>query len=310
MNRYTQLLKPLARLLVLGLALKASAGLAEGLKKGTSACTDPTSCSFYDVPLGTPGTQRALPGDLKPIPPMNSIADSIKTTHSAPKRRGNDKQKNMAPGNLPAFYYTVDRASIQTSDKVVYVPSRTTEILKGLRSGDILLSIVEQSVKASPNVPTPIRAFIVRGPFKGGIVLGRASLDKDLKRVLFDFDRLRLPNQDAVYTLKATGLSPSGQVGLEGDYHSESGRFFVGELVAATAAGYADATIARQQNALGNFVQEPSVSNAAKSGLVTALSKSADRFAEGARSAPEWVEIPGYQELQIIVQEDPISNGG
>ena len=76
-------------------------------------------------------------------------------------------------------------------------------------------------------------------------VLGSAIFDKELKRILLTFDHIRTPKNETSYALKATGLAPNGQVGLEGDYHTQEGIYFAGEILAATAAGYADATNAR-----------------------------------------------------------------
>jgi hypothetical protein len=166
-------------------------------------------------------------------------------------------------------------------------------------------AVVDQEIKASPSVPTPVRAMAISSRYKGSYFLGEATLDKELKRVLFHFSKLRIPESDQVYGLSATGLSTRGSVGLEGEYHSQAGKFFIGELASATAAGLLDTTISRQQTSFGGYVQEPTLSNSAKGGAVTALSRTADRMAEGFRQAPEFTEIAGYQEIQIIIQDDP-----
>jgi hypothetical protein len=149
----------------------------------------------------------------------------------------------------------------------------------------------------------------VGGPFKGGLFLGEATLDRELKRILFNFTKLRLKDQDAVYTLKAAGLSPRGSIGLEGEYVSQTGKFFIAELASAAAAGFVDSTVNRNQTTFGTYVQEPSLANSGKTAAVTALSKTTDRMAEAARSAPEYTKVPGYQEIQIIIQDDPVESG-
>ncbi len=176
--------------------------------------------------------------------------------------------------------------------------------------GDILEASLEQSVKASSTVPTRVRARITRGRFKGAFVLGMATFDRELKRILFAFERLRLPANDATYALKATGLAPSGQVGLEGDHHTQEGPYFAGEIVAAAAAGFADATTQRTQTALGTYQTEPTLANAGKQGAVQALSKTAERFAERSRTAPEYTEIEAGREIQIIVEQSPTEASG
>ena len=209
-------------------------------------------------------------------------------------------------GNLPAFYRHVDRSNFQSSsDNEFDVAQAIGAKLPGLRSGDLVHAVIDQSIKASPSVPTPIRAMIIQGPFKGCFFLGAATLDRELKRVLLQFTRLRRPGTDQVYQAQATGLSLNGQVGLEGNYESQAGKFFVAEFAAGAVAGFADATTQRSQTSFGTYVTEPSLANAGKQAGVNALGKTAERFADQARSAPEWTELTGYQEIQVIIESDP-----
>lgn len=220
-----------------------------------------------------------------------------------------DHKNNRELTNLPEYYQGIDRSHIEASEKSVFVPKSGSPKLKGLKAGDIIWAIIEQEVKASQSVPTPVRAIAISGAFKGGVFLGEATLDRELKRVLFSFSKLRPKNNETTYLLKASGLSPQGSVGIEGEYTNQTGKFFIAELAAAAAAGYVDATIARTQNVQGNYVQEPSLGNSGKVAAASALSKTTDRMAENARSAPEYTHINGYQEIQIIIQDDPVESG-
>ncbi len=207
--------------------------------------------------------------------------------------------------NLPDYLQNVDRKGMKASDKVVYVPQNSGVRLGSVKSGDIFQAVVEQKIKASPSVPTPVRATVLSGRLKGGFFVGEATLDRELKRILFSFNKVR--SQDGkVYQVKAAGLSPQGSIGIEGYYNSQAGTYFLGELASVTAAGVLDSTINRNQTSFGTFTQEPSLANASKAGAVTALSRTADRMAEGARQAPEYTEAEGYQEIQVIVQDEPI----
>ncbi|MBU6374589.1 MAG: hypothetical protein KGQ59_01215 [Bdellovibrionales bacterium] len=221
--------------------------------------------------------------------------DSIKITRSAPL---------YETSNLPTYHRGIDRSNVKASDRVVYVPQNASVRLGGVRTGDIFRAVVDQEIKASPSVPTPIRAMVTSGTLKGGFFVGEATLDRELKRVLLTFTKVRT-TAGKIYNVRASGLSKAGTIGLEGEYHSQAGKFFVAELASATAAGFLDATINRSQNAFGTYSQEPSLQNSAKAGVVTALSKSADRFAEQSRQAPEYTSVDGYQTVQIIVQDEP-----
>jgi hypothetical protein len=208
--------------------------------------------------------------------------------------------------NLPNYYIATNGLREDYDEDIAVVPERIIGAeLSGLKAGDELEAVLEQSIKASPSVPTPIRAQVTSGRFRGAYFLGTATLDRELKRIVISFERMRLPGQEVTYTVKASGLAPNGQVGLEGDFHSQEGLYFAGEVLSATAAGYADATTQRYQNLIGNYEVEPSVGNAAKQGAVSALSKTADHFAERSRNAPEYTEIEGGREIRIIVQENP-----
>lgn len=282
---------------------------ADSGKRGKSICTM-GDCGLKDVPNPSP-----QPKDEVRIlePPQSKVQegpqDPQKKSVLRPKSKKITPQKKPLRGevgNLPAFYSHVDRKGFQSSGENEYdVAQAVGAKLPGLRSGDLLQAVIEQSIKASPSVPTPIRAMIIRGPFKGSFLLGTATLDRELKRVLIEFTQLRRPNTDQLYRTKATGLSMIGQVGLEGAYESQAGKFFIGEFAAGIAGGFADATTQRNVTPFGTYATEPSLANAGKQAGVNALSRSADRFAEGARSAPEWTELTSYQEIQVLIESDP-----
>lgn len=206
--------------------------------------------------------------------------------------------------NLPGYYQGIERLGMRATDQVMFVPKNAAVHLNSVKSGDVFHAVVEQKIKASATVATPIRAMIISGALKGGFFVGEATLDRELKRVLLTFTKVR-SQSGSVYALKASGLSPEGSIGLEGEYHSQSGTFFVAELASATAGGILSATINQNQTSFGTYVQEPSLANTAKTGAVTAMAKSAERFAQDARQAPEYTELAGYQAIEVIVQGDP-----
>ena len=278
--------------------------------RGQSTCeSDPTSCQWRA--LNSTVTNGATP-----------MRDQLTTSKASPSTKGNasasttkghlktarvtDSLKSYVPGNLPEHHLSQNKSPPTTDGFVLVADKPPGALLQGVRPGDILNASLEQSIKASASVPTPIRATIESGKFRHATLLGTATLDRELKRILLTFDRLRLAGSEISYALKATGLAPNGQVGLEGDHHTEAGTYFAGEILAATAAGYADATTQRSQNMMGGYQIEPSVQNATKQGAVTALSKTADRLAEQSRNAPEYTEIEAGREIQIIVQETPM----
>lgn len=217
--------------------------------------------------------------------------------------------KDFKQSNLPLYYQGVTFENCKASGKSVVSVSNTSVKMKGLKSGDVVRAVIDQEITASSTVSSPIIAIATSTRYKGSSFLGEATLDQELKRVLLVFHKLRLKENDQVYSLKAAGVSLSGKVGLTGNYHSESGKFFLAELASALTAGLLDSTINRQQTTFGGYVAEPSLVNSVKTGTVTALSKTADHSAESLRRSPEYTEVDGFQEIKIIIQDDPVEVG-
>lgn len=215
---------------------------------------------------------------------------------------------SVSPGNLPAFYVSLDRSDFESATNVsVMPPKQAGGILPGLKPGDVLKTELGESILASPSVASPIRVRVLEGAFKNAILLGEATLDKDiLERVLINFTRIRLPGKEITYQFKGSGHETGGKVGLLGSYHSDELGYFAAEMLAATATGFADSTIERNQNMLGNYQASPSLSNSAKQGAVTALGKSTDRFAEKSRNAVGYTEVKGPLEVLVYVLDEAV----
>ncbi len=304
-----------ARLLILSLLFFSTAATAEAPKRGRVLC-EGTACAVgigpEDGGQATDDTSAALTHHEignESAPALIAKKTNQKKGNPIEIKKKKEPEKFEAETlftNLPSFYQGIDPTGIQASEKVVFVPKTSQAHLKNLRPGDLYSAVIEQEITASPSVPTPIRAIVTGGPDRGAIFLGEATLDPELKRVLLRFSKLRLKDPNTVYDLKATGLSPEGSIGLEGEYHSQSGKFFLAELASAAVSGFVDSTIDRSQTALGTYVENPSLSDSAKAATVTALSKTTDRMAENARSAPEFTHIPGFQEIKILIEEDPV----
>ena len=165
------------------------------------------------------------------------------------------------------------------------------------------MAFLDQALTASPSVKAAVRVELIddRCPYKGAFLLGEATLDKDInERVLLDFNKLRIPGKDLSSNLKASGHSIGGEAGLLGEFHSNEAMYFGGEFLAAGAAGFADATIQRNQTAFGQYQTVPGVDTAAKGAVVNAMSKTADRFAEKQRQQPGYTTVRGGQRVYVL----------
>ena len=281
------------------LLLNSSPSFAGALPHGTSVLDE------SNVSGNTP---RDIPFDSHANRKLGEVTDGIKPGPKTETVKTIRLSTEHTYSNLPSYAISPGTREFQANDaSVLIVKSKVN--LPGVHLGDLFNGVINQEIKASPSVPTPIRAFILNGNLKGGYFVGEATLDKELKRILIDFTKLKT-TAGAVYSVLAKGLSLSGSIGIEGEYHSQAGLFFAGELASATAAGILDSTINRNQTTLGTYVQEPSLSNSTKTGAVTALSKTTDRMAEQTRQAPEYTVSHGDTEIQIIILDEPTEISG
>ncbi|WP_413578598.1 hypothetical protein ACLVWU_08680 [Bdellovibrio sp. HCB290] len=167
---------------------------------------------------------------------------------------------------------------------------------KKIKPGDVVMAELKEPIIAFPDSKTPVRAVVRWGDLRGVILLGEASLEKNSKNVAINFDRLVSPQEKEVFPMK-------GYVLAEGTHHTNEERYFLAELLSAAAAGFVDAGINRSQNAYGNYVEEPGVNTSSRKAVGAAASKSAERFAERARNAPEWTLIKSNTTVQVLVVE-------
>ncbi len=293
--------------LLFSLFLLSHAGWSLPPKKGTSICFD-QSCEYKDIPLGMQEEQK-IKQKSNPVVSPDPILKEIKIEkHRKPKKNKTIAIKIIPQEivtNLPSYYQGYQKTSAKQQESVMYVPPKLFQKLEEVHIGDVFQAVIEQELEVSSQVKQPIRALLITGPYPRGMVLGEASLDLELKRVLLNFNQIRLPDSQKVFQLKAVGLSQNGTLGIKGEYHSDLGTFFIAETLSAFAAGMLDSTIQRNQNAFGAYTTEPSLGNSAKTGAVTALSKTTDRFAEKVKNTPESTTVTPWQEIKIMIQEIP-----
>jgi len=209
------------------------------------------------------------------------------------------------PGNLPAeLMVSISSSSIE-ENPVILPPNKTNITFARIKSGDLISATIEESAFAFLDSKTPIRALITTGTLKGSILLGEASLEKNSKRIVIDFKKYRSPNSQELYSIQASVMDYKGILGLEGKLVSNEDKFFLAEFLAAGAAGYADATISRDQNVFGNSIEARNEDTFAKKAIVSALSKTADRYADKIKQSPEFSILQGPIQIQVLVIDQP-----
>jgi len=222
--------------------------------------------------------------------------------------KGKKKTKHntfVVNGNLDTEILVVN-SSFRAEDNQIILPSSPKVVrLRGLRIGDVVKAEIPESLFAFPESKAPVRARVIKGEQRGSLFLGEATLEKNSKRILIEFKKYRPERSQDDYQLSASVLDSSGVLGIEGKYVNQEPKFFAAEFLAAGAAGYADASIQRNQNVYGNYVEAPTADTVSKKALTSALSKTAERFAEKIKSASEYSILEGPIEVQILITEQP-----
>ena len=224
---------------------------------------------------------------------------------SVPGRRPVARSSEIYVGNLPVEYRSAVRLAARSSESPVILPATPTRSgLAALAIGSVIEAEISESLIAFPKEKSPVRALVKRGPLKGSVFVGEAKLEDNSKRIVIEFRKFRLAKKSDVYTLLATVLDQMGIMGLEGNYHTGETKYFSAELLAALAAGYADAGVERTTTAFGTTQEPATAANAGRKAVSHALSRTADRFAEKVRSASEYSILRGPISVQLLVTED------
>lgn len=191
---------------------------------------------------------------------------------------------------------------------IVSNQSAVLEVVRSLKAGQIHTAIISQSLIALHEAKSPVAATVTLKSGEAFTLIGEATLERNTKRILVEFTKLRRSRTSEVFDLKAHALDSFGVFGIEGEHHSGASKFFLAELLSAAAAGYADSSVNRSQNVLGQTIEENSADTNSKKAVATAMNRTADRFAEKVRLAPEFSVLRGPSVVQIIFLDQPTRN--
>ena len=209
--------------------------------------------------------------------------------------------------NLPKYLAVVDRREFRIDAPLSIQPaSKSYDKLPGIHSGDRLDAVIMENLTVSANSAVPVSAEILEGPLKGGLFLGEAVLEDDLKRIRIDFKSLRLPKTNQTVMITATAMRKGGEYALEGDFTASDTKFLAGQVVAGTAAGFVGTTLERPTPVAGPFYETPNLANAGKNAIIGGLAETAKRMGERATRAPGYTILKGPIEIQVLVLGDAI----
>lgn len=254
---------------------------------------------------------KELPGEELYVAPSivetkTAEANVISTqTSSKPKLLKRATPLVQSSSNIPSEYLaSAGRQS--TASELIQPPKGASELFRGLRIGDNLKLNIDHSVIAFSDEKSPVVAYAHAGSLKGYKFIGESYLEPNTKRIFINFTRLIQGHQ--MFNFKGVGVATNGQPGLIGEYHSREAEYFTGDFIASFAAGYFDGLIPRKTNAFGQLEMDNSVDSAVKKGLASGALSTADRFREKLKKVPEFSEIKGPFEIQLLVLEQAKTN--
>ena len=222
----------------------------------------------------------------------------------SPPKKQTLKSGASSSGNLPSYYLARNQISMEESP-VILPQAKQTTLNQNMNIGDVVQAEISESLIAFAEAKAPIRAIIKSGKLKGAILIGEATLEKNSKRILITFNKMRPEQKPQVWQVGAQALDQKGILGIEGKIISSEEKYFAAEFLTAGVAGYTDSTVERNQNAIGNYVEIPGTNTFAKKALTIALSKTADRYGDKLKSVPEYALLEGPFEIQILITESP-----
>jgi len=232
-----------------------------------------------------------------------AITENAVTTKKTTNRHKTANNSNETR-NLPNYY--LNRGYYFADNSPVVLPTQKQNIKSNdLLSGEVIHAEIKESLIAFNDAKASVRAIITSGKLKGSVLIGEATLEKNSKRILIDFKKLRTLGSNQNYEVTGYALDTKGILGLTGHLISGEDKYFAAEFLSAAAVGVADASIERNQNAYGNYVEKPSTDTIAKRALVNALSTTTNLFSEKLKKAPEYSVLEGTFEIQVLITEQP-----
>jgi hypothetical protein len=196
-------------------------------------------------------------------------------------------------------------SNVVQGNPIVLPAQPVSRELESLLPGEMQFARIKQSVLAFNEGKAPVAAYLTDDRGRDIILIGDATLEKNSKRILVDFKTARLEGSSELFEFKGVAMDGDGTLGLEGDYHSGESKFFAAEFAAAAAAGFADSSINRPTNVFGNQQEERSLDTSGKKAIGSALTRTADRFAEKVRQAPEYSVLKGPMTIKVLVVDQP-----
>ena len=215
------------------------------------------------------------------------------------------KWRAQQGSNLPQYTY-IDRSQIPTEGGFFHYEKTKPHVIKEIQSGMTLIAFLEQAITAYPDESSTVVAYVKQPEtFENYRFVGEAFLSETSKKIRISFSKMIPRESHREYALESVARDLEGREGLEGEYHSNSGIFFLGQLVSAVGATILDTQVDRERTFLGGSQPVRTLGNAAKQGAVTAAAKTGERFAQASEEAHQYSDLEGVRLIEIFIKSRP-----
>ena len=207
------------------------------------------------------------------------------------------------PGNLP-HYFLNTKSDQEVMESPNHFTTKVKQFAEDIHPGDTFEAVMSQKLMVSSERDVPIKARLLNGTWKGALLLGKATLLPDLKRVSINFDKIRHPRSNVIYIMTSSVLGPDGSQGLVGTWHSNFGAFFAGSVASTAVSGLLEASIPKVPTVFG-YTSNPDLENAAKHSVAKASSHMGEKLNELNQRSNDFLEVSPYQAIKIVIEERP-----
>lgn len=221
-----------------------------------------------------------------------------------------ERSRGTVPRSLDHLYSSSSGSSAHDAS----TSSRSASMIVGRGSEDsrthvpagsrIAIQLVEKVTLAGSGMPV---IGVVTRDFtheetaalpKGSKVFGEASYDQNMDRARIDWKTIQMPD-GRERPFSAVAVDQDGQLGVDGQVHSDAVKNTVGQTLTRFIGAYAEGSMER-----GAFGGNPGGSENGWKYAVAATAKDrADALAEGLKKERRWIEVPAGKEFYAVLRE-------
>lgn len=160
------------------------------------------------------------------------------------------------------------------------------------------VSVMQQAIPVIGIVDTTVAGPTGFAISEGSQIFGTATLDPETERARIDWTSIRFAD-GRMKSFSAVALGSDGQIGIEGDYHSDALKNTAGQLIARFASGMAQGAITRTPFG----ASEGGIQNGVLQGAADTAKDRADSWTEDMKKPRAWIELQEGTRIEVILSQ-------